>query len=96
MGTPFSFKVYRIDAPGALHHIIVRGIEQRNIFGDDSDRDNFLGRLASIVEETETRCYAWAFIPNHFHLLLKSGHVPIATLSFSRILLAMEGGGSII
>jgi len=28
----------RIDAPGALHHIIVRGIERRKIFYDDNDR----------------------------------------------------------
>jgi hypothetical protein len=32
----------RIDAPGALHHIIVRGIERRRIFLDNQDRDNFI------------------------------------------------------
>ena len=31
----------RIDAPGALHHIIVRGIERRKLFVDDVDRNNF-------------------------------------------------------
>jgi hypothetical protein len=35
----------RIDAPGALHHIIVRGIEHPKIFYDDRDRANFLKRL---------------------------------------------------
>jgi hypothetical protein len=35
-----SAKTY---APGALHHIIVRGIERRRIFSDDQDRDNFVG-----------------------------------------------------
>ncbi len=35
----------RIDAPGALHHIIVRGIERRKIFKDGTDRINFLDRL---------------------------------------------------
>ena len=35
----------RIDAPGVLHHIIVRDIERKNIFKDDADRDNFLERL---------------------------------------------------
>ena len=35
----------RTDAPGALHHIIVREIERRRIFSDDQDRDNFLERL---------------------------------------------------
>ena len=28
----------RIDIPGALHHIICRGIERRKIFQDDTDR----------------------------------------------------------
>jgi hypothetical protein len=31
----------RIDAPGALHHIIDRGIERKRIFTDGVDRDNF-------------------------------------------------------
>ncbi|MFZ0613832.1 MAG: transposase, partial [Desulfobacterales bacterium] len=69
----------RIDAPGALHHIIARGIGRRNIFSDDQDRDNFLERLKTVLEETRTGCYAWALIPNHFHLLLRTGDVPVAT-----------------
>ena len=44
----------RIDAPGALHHIIVRGIERRRIFSNDQDRDNFIERLGDIVTETKT------------------------------------------
>ena len=70
----------RIDAPGALHHIIARGIEQRPIFYDDRDRDRFLQRLSDILTETKTPCYAWALIPNHVHLLLKTGLTPIATV----------------
>ena len=35
----------RIDAPGALHHIMARGIERRDIFEDDFDRNNFLERI---------------------------------------------------
>jgi putative transposase len=70
----------RIDAPGALHHVIVRGIERRNIFRDDQDRCNFLARLGGLVEQSGTVCYAWALIPNHFHLLLRTGTVPVATL----------------
>jgi REP element-mobilizing transposase RayT len=70
----------RIDAPGALHHIIVRGIERRRIFSDDQDRDNFIERLGDIVTETETFCFAWALIPNHAHILLRSGQTPLATV----------------
>jgi putative transposase len=70
----------RIDAPGALHHIICRGIEGRSIFISDVDRDDFVERLAQIVPETETSCLAWALIPNHFHLLLRTGDTPISTI----------------
>jgi len=70
----------RIDAPGALHHIIARGIDRCEIFEDDTDRHNFIERLGVILTETQTRCFAWALIPNHFHLLLKTGQVPIATV----------------
>ena len=70
----------RIDAPGALHHIIVRGIERRKIFYDDNDRDNFLDRLGNILTDTKTSCFAWALIPNHLHLLLRTGVTPIATV----------------
>ncbi len=35
----------RIDYPGALHHIICRGIERREIFADDADREDFVSRL---------------------------------------------------
>lgn len=70
----------RIDAPGALHHIIIRGIEKRKIFKDDKDRYQFIKRLGAILAETETPIYAWALIPNHVHLLLKTGLTPIATI----------------
>ena len=70
----------RIDAPGALHHIIARGIAKNKIFLDDADRDNFLHRLGRILTDSETPCYAWALMPNHFHLLLRTGMVSIATV----------------
>ncbi len=61
----------RIDIPGLLQHVIVRGIERRNIFRNSTDRQDFVDRLSTLLIETDTDCYAWALIPNHFHLLLK-------------------------
>jgi putative transposase len=58
---------------------MVRGIERRKIFGSDADRDNFISRLGDILQETETTCYAWALLPSHFHLLLRTGPVQIST-----------------
>jgi putative transposase len=70
----------RIDAPGALHHIIIRGIERKAVFKDGADRDNFIERLGGIIKETETGCYGWVLMTNHIHLLLKTGLAPIATV----------------
>jgi len=39
----------RIDAPGALHHIILRGIERLMIFQGPADQTNFLDRLCRII-----------------------------------------------
>ena len=70
----------RLDTPGALHHIVIRGIERRKIFWDDADRDDFLERLGDLLKQTRTPCYAWAMIPNHAHLLVRTGLVSLATV----------------
>ena len=70
----------RIDAPGALHHIIVRGIERRSIFIDTPDYQNFLERLGNILADSSTSCYAWALMTNHAHLLIRTGMVPVSSV----------------
>jgi putative transposase len=70
----------RIDAPGALYHIIARGNENRKLFEDKKDYQEFLARLGDILTHTQTICYAWALIPNHFHLFLRTSTVSIATI----------------
>ncbi len=70
----------RIDAVGAVHHIMVRGIERRKIFDSDADRDHFLHRMGEILLDTGTTCFAWSLMPNHFHLLLRTGNVPVSTV----------------
>jgi len=70
----------RIDAPGALHHIIIRGIERKDIFRGDQDRESFVARLGRVLLDTSTPCFAWVLLSNHAHFLLRTGVVPIATV----------------
>jgi hypothetical protein len=42
----------RLDYPGALHHLIARGIERSKIFRSERDRDHFLDRLATLIAKT--------------------------------------------
>lgn len=70
----------RLDAPGCLHHVIARGIERRAIFLDDADRLDFVDRLAGLAVSTRVEVLAWALLPNHFHLLLRTGELPLSAL----------------
>lgn len=63
----------RLDVPGALHHIMVRGINKSNIFEDDQDKAQFLERLGQTVIKGKCSVYAWVLMNNHVHILFKSG-----------------------
>ena len=63
----------RLDVPGTLHHVIIRGIERRRIVDDDRDRIYFIERVAELSADLETPIYAWALMKNHAHILLRSG-----------------------
>lgn len=65
----------RIDAPGALHHVVVRGIMGQRIFLDDADKTNFLWRLNVLLKDSGIKCYAWETLDNHFHHFLRTGTV---------------------
>jgi len=68
----------RIDAPGVLHHVIGRGIEQRGIFIDAVDRHDFIGRIESLAMAGAFRVAAWSLLGNHFHLLVTTGDLPLS------------------
>lgn len=68
----------RLDTAGALHHVMVRGIEGTDIFRTDEDRTDFLARLAEQCESEALKVYAWALLSNHLHVLLRTGNRPIS------------------
>jgi len=70
----------RLDVPGALHHIIVRGNNKSAIFSDDQDRTRFLQRLGENITEAKCSVYAWVLMTNHVHILFKSGQKGISTV----------------
>jgi REP element-mobilizing transposase RayT len=82
---PFMARRPRIDFPGACHHVYGRGIEKRDIFCDDRDRQLFLERVGFNLKRWEISCIAWALMPNHFHLLVRSWGGDLS--SFMRCLL---------
>ena len=68
----------RLDASGVLHHVMARGIEQGLIFRDYRDREDLIRRLSELALKQAWSIYAWALMPNHFHLLVRSGKNPLS------------------
>jgi REP-associated tyrosine transposase len=67
----------RIFAPGLLYHVIVRGNQRRKTFRCDDDYKAYLDRLEHYRTKFHLRIYAYCLMPNHVHLLLESGSVPL-------------------
>jgi len=63
----------RLDAPGTLQHVMIRGTEGQSIFHGDKDRQNFLSRLGRISRDTKARILAWVLMDTHVHILMFSG-----------------------
>ena len=70
----------RLEIPAAVYHVIARGLERREIFKDNADREEFLRRLAESLNNNGSKCYGWVLMPNHFHLLIRTGANPLSTL----------------
>ncbi len=70
----------RLDREGALHHVMVRGLERKKIFLSDRDREDLMERFSKVLPDARVRVYGWSFLPNHFHLLLCTGPVSISSV----------------
>jgi REP element-mobilizing transposase RayT len=80
----------RLDSPGTLHHVIIRGIEKGPIVDDDDDRKAFVDRMGELSQVLQTPVYAWALMTNHAHILLRSGAAGLS--SYMRKLLTFYAG----
>jgi len=78
-------RLARLDASGVLHHVMGRGIERRQLFLSDTDRNDFIGRLSALAQDDAIEIYAWVLMPNHFHMLCKTKNLSLAS-SMRRLL----------
>ena len=70
----------RLDVAGALHHIMIRGIDKSNIFRDAQDKARFLERLGQTIQTAKSSVCAWVLMDNHVHLLFRSGQDGISAV----------------
>lgn len=70
----------RIEFPGALYHVVVRGNERKAVFRDDGDRMDYLERLARYGEKFGFRLLAYCLMDNHVHLAIETGKPPLSRI----------------
>ena len=74
----------RRKSESGIYHIMLRGINQQQIFQDREDNAKFLQILANCKAVSEFELYAYCLMGNHVHILLKEGKEP-PELIFKRI-----------
>ncbi len=70
----------RVESPGVLYHVLSRGNRKQPVFGEDRDRDRFLGKLADYKKRYGFVLYAYALMDNHIHLLLETVGHPLSKI----------------
>ena len=62
----------RIEYPGALYHVTVRGNQKNAIYYDDTDRRAFLDVFTRVVDRCNWLCHAYCLMENHYHLVIET------------------------
>jgi len=70
----------RIDISGLLYHVMIRGIERREIFPNRIDKEDFIERLGKSLTESGAKCFSWVLMPNHAHLLIRVGEKKLSRI----------------
>ncbi|AEV67555.1 transposase [Acetivibrio clariflavus] len=67
----------RVKSKTNIYHVMIRGINQQNIFVDDADNEKFIVTFAKYQKESAHELYAYCLMGNHVHLLIKEGNEPL-------------------
>jgi REP element-mobilizing transposase RayT len=70
----------RLEFPGGVYHVVVRGNERAAVFRDDEDREQYLARLAHYRKKFGFRILAFCLMDNHVHLAIRTGQVPLSRI----------------
>jgi REP element-mobilizing transposase RayT len=70
----------RVQFPGALYHIIGRGNQQQEIFLHDEDYSRYINYLSDYHHRFHFILYAFVLMPNHIHLMLETGEIPLSKI----------------
>lgn len=68
----------RLQVPGGLYHVILRGNGRRDIFIDENDRLRWQTLIEVGLRHYQHRIHAYCWMTNHVHLAIQSSDVPLS------------------
>jgi putative transposase len=70
----------RINIPGAVYHVILRGNDRRDIFADNKDRYRLYSILDHTFQRFEFKIHAFCLMSNHLHFEIQVSDTPLPTI----------------
>jgi REP element-mobilizing transposase RayT len=67
----------RILVDGALYHVYCRTARGERIFAVKREAEAFLEIVRDVKQRDELTVLAWCLLPSHYHLLVRTSHVPL-------------------
>jgi putative transposase len=70
----------RIEYQKAFYHIVQRGIEKKEIFKTDRDKEKFLSYLEQSFDRYHSICHTYDLMDNHYHMIIETPKANISKI----------------
>ena len=79
-------RLARTISGSGVYHILFRGVNQQNIFEEKEDFEKLKETIGRVKQDLEFEIYAYCFMNNHVHIVLKEKNTGDISLIMKRIL----------
>ncbi len=79
-------RLARAISESGVYHVLFRGVNQQNIFEEASDYGKLKDTIGFVKREMDFEIYAYCFMSNHVHIVLKEKNAGDISLIMKRIL----------
>lgn len=79
-------RLARTISGSGVYHILFRGVNQQNIFEENADYEKLKETILNVKEDLNFEIYAYCFMSNHVHIVLKEKNIGDISLIMKRIL----------
>ena len=79
-------RLARTISESGVYHILFRGVNQQNIFEEEADFNKLKEIISTVKEDLKFEIYAYCFMSNHVHIVLKEKNIGDISQIMKRVL----------